>query len=84
VAVAVAGGTAQLRAHQRQRQLTGKKFVIGKPRPGEAFGENVGRRRRAVQLTQAFGKCRQALARNPLVPDHATADALIDDLSPLW
>ena len=27
---------------------------------------------------------REALARNPLVPDRATADRLIADLSPLW
>ena len=35
-------------------------------------------------LTSSLDTARQALARNPLVPDAATADRLIADLSPLW
>jgi 6-phospho-beta-glucosidase len=38
----------------------------------------------AASLTQDARAARAALAHNPLVPDRATADALIDDLSPLW
>jgi 6-phospho-beta-glucosidase len=35
-------------------------------------------------LTPSLDAAREALARNPLVPDRATAGALVDDLSPLW
>ena len=35
-------------------------------------------------LARSLDAARDALAHNPLVPDRATADALIDDLSPLW
>ena len=35
-------------------------------------------------LTQSLDAAREALASNPLVPDHATADRLVRDLSPLW
>ena len=35
-------------------------------------------------LTQSATAAREALAANPLVPDEATADRLIADLSPLW
>jgi 6-phospho-beta-glucosidase len=35
-------------------------------------------------LAQSLDAAHEALARNPLVPDRATAAALIDDLSPLW
>jgi 6-phospho-beta-glucosidase len=35
-------------------------------------------------LTASMDAARDALAHNPLVPDAATAAALIDDLSPLW
>ena len=35
-------------------------------------------------LARSLDAAREALARNPLVPDRATADALVDDLSPLW
>jgi 6-phospho-beta-glucosidase len=35
-------------------------------------------------LTQSLEAARDALARNPLVPDPATADRLIADLFPLW
>jgi 6-phospho-beta-glucosidase len=42
--------------------------------------------RRTVQaaLVQSPDRARDALAANPLVPDTATADRLIADLSPLW
>jgi 6-phospho-beta-glucosidase len=42
------------------------------------------RRTVAASLAQSLAAAREALAHNPLVPDRATADALIDDLSPLW
>ena len=35
-------------------------------------------------LTQSLDAAREALASNPLVPDRATADRLVRDLSPLW
>jgi len=35
-------------------------------------------------LTPTLDAAVVALARNPLVPDEATAARLIDDLSPLW
>ena len=35
-------------------------------------------------LAQSLDVAREALALNPLVPDRATADRLIADLSPLW
>jgi 6-phospho-beta-glucosidase len=35
-------------------------------------------------LDQSLDAARAALARNPLVADAATADRLVDDLSPLW
>lgn len=38
---------------------------------------------RAV-LARSVDAAREALANNPLVPDRATADRLIRDLSPLW
>jgi 6-phospho-beta-glucosidase len=38
---------------------------------------------RAV-LAQSVDAAREALANNPLVPDRATADRLVRDLSPLW
>ena len=58
-----AGGAPQMRAHQRQRELPGKQFVIGKPHPGAAFRQNIGGRRRPVQCLQRCGKARIALAR---------------------
>jgi 6-phospho-beta-glucosidase len=35
-------------------------------------------------LAQSIDAAREALAQNPLVADAATADRLVDDLSPLW
>ena len=35
-------------------------------------------------LHASIDAARDALAHNPLVPDRATADRLIADLSPLW
>lgn len=35
-------------------------------------------------LTRSLDAARAALAANPLVPDRVTANALVDDLSPLW
>jgi len=35
-------------------------------------------------LDQSIDAARDALAHNPLVADAATADRLVDDLSPLW
>ena len=46
--IAVAGRAAQLRAHQRQRQLAGEQFVEGEPRPERAVRQDVGRVRRGT------------------------------------
>ena len=62
---AAAGLAAHVRAHQRERELAGEQFVIGKPRPGRALRRDVVRLGRAVQAAQRVGKCREALARNP-------------------
>jgi 6-phospho-beta-glucosidase len=35
-------------------------------------------------LAQSVDAAREALANNPLIPDRATADRLVRDLSPLW
>ena len=53
--MAVAGRTAQLRAHQRQRQLTGQQFVEGEPRPERAIGQDVGQFDRHMDAVQRFG-----------------------------
>ena len=53
--VAVARGPAQLRAHQRQRQLTGQQFVEGKPRPERAVGQDIGQLDRHMDAVQRFG-----------------------------
>jgi 6-phospho-beta-glucosidase len=42
------------------------------------------RRTVAAALAQSAGLARDALAANPLVPDPATADRLVGELSPLW
>ena len=42
------------------------------------------RRTVAAALAPSIDAARDALAHNPLVPDAATADRLIADLSPLW
>ena len=44
-----AGGAAQMRAHQRQRELSGQQLVIGEARPGHAFRPRVGRLGRMMQ-----------------------------------
>ena len=35
-------------------------------------------------IARSVDAARDALANNPLVPDRATADRLVRDLSPLW
>jgi alpha-galactosidase/6-phospho-beta-glucosidase family protein len=42
------------------------------------------RRTVAVALAPSLDGARAALAANPLVPNRAAADALVDDLLPLW
>ncbi len=41
---------AQMRAHQRQRELPGQQFVISEPGPGEAFRQDVVRLGGPVQM----------------------------------
>ena len=53
--VAVAGGPAQLRPHQRQRQLAGEQLVEGKPRPERAVGQNVGQLDGHMHAVERFG-----------------------------
>ena len=57
------------------------------PRAGRAAAGRVKEYERLTvraALTQSLDAAREALAHNPLVPDRATADRLIADLSPLW
>jgi alpha-galactosidase/6-phospho-beta-glucosidase family protein len=42
------------------------------------------RRTVGAALTRSLDAAREALAANPLVPDAATADRLVAELSPLW
>ena len=69
--VALARGPAQLRPHQRQRQLTGQEFVEGKPRPERAVGQYIGQLDRDMDAVQRFGKRREFAAA-----DHFRADPL--------
>ncbi len=57
--VAVARGPAQLRPHQRQRQLTGQQFVEGKPRPERAIGQDIGQFDRHMHAVQRFARCQE-------------------------
>ena len=62
---AAAGLPAHMRAHQRQRELAGEQFVVGEPRPGQAFRRDVVRLGRPMQMAQRVGEGRKALARDP-------------------
>ena len=68
--VAVAGGPAQLRAHQRQRQLTGQQFVEGEPRPERAVGQDIGQLDRHMDAVAALRRYRRKFA----AADHLRAD----------
>ena len=63
---AAAGLPAHMGAHQRERELAGEQFVIGKPRPGRHFpaATSCGSRR-PVQMAQRVGKGWEVLARDP-------------------
>ena len=60
-----AGGAPQMRAHQRERELAGQEFVVGKPRPGQAFRQTGRRVPPAGADAQRLGEGRKAFARNP-------------------
>ncbi len=62
---AAAGLPPHVRAHQRERELAGEQFVIGKPRPCGVFRKDIVWLRRPVQMTQRRGKGRKAFARHP-------------------
>jgi hypothetical protein len=59
---ASAGLSSHVRAHQCERQLTGKQFVKGESRPGQTLRRDVMRLGRAVQMAQGVGKGGKALA----------------------
>ena len=67
--VAVAGRTPQLRAHQRQRQLTGQQFVEGEPRPERAVGQDVGEFERHMHAVERLADRRKAAAANDFRAD---------------
>ena len=67
--MAVAGGAAQLRADQRQRQLTGQQFVEGKPRPEETIGQDIRQLERHMHAVQRFGDRRKLAAAQHLGTD---------------
>ncbi len=54
-------------AHQRERELAGKEFVIGKPRPSRALRHYLGRRARIMQALQRGRERRKLLTRQPRV-----------------
>jgi len=67
--MAVARRPPQLRAHQRQRQLTGQKFVEGEARPERTIGQDIRQLERHVHAVQRFGDVRKFAAA-----DHFRAD----------
>jgi len=58
--------------------------VPGRIRPLLMAVKEYERRTVEAAVAQSADRARDALAANPLVPDAATADRLIADLSPLW
>ena len=60
-----AGGTPQMGAHQRERELAGQQLVIGEPRPRQAFRQEIGGLGGPVQDAQRVGERRKALACDP-------------------
>jgi hypothetical protein len=67
--VTVAGGATQLRAHQRQRQLTGQQLVEGEPRPERAVGQNVRQLDRHMHAAQRLGDIREVAAADDFRAD---------------
>ena len=67
--MAVAGGPAQLRAHQRQRQLTGQQFVEGEPRPERPVGQDIRQLDRHMHAVQRFGDRRKLAAADDFRAD---------------
>ena len=55
-----AGGAAEMRAHERERELAGEQFVIGEPRPGRALAAAMSAARRPMQRAQRLGEGRKA------------------------
>ena len=60
--MARAGGPAQLRAHQCQRQLSREQFVEGEPRPERAIRQNVRQFDRDMDTLQRFSQRRKIAA----------------------
>ena len=58
--------------------------VPGRIRPLLFRVKDYERRTVAAALARSPERAREALAANPLVPDPATAERLVDELSPLW
>jgi len=58
--------------------------VVDRVRPLLARVKEYERLTVRAALTQSLDAAREALASDPLVPDRATADRLVRDLSPLW
>ena len=67
--VAVARRAPQLRAHQRQRQLTGEQFIEREPRPERAIGQNVGEFDRQMHAIECLPNGRKAAAANDFRAD---------------
>ena len=62
---AAAGLAALVRAHQRERELAGEQFVIGEPRPGRTFGQQVAGLGGAVQALERLGEAGKLVALEP-------------------
>ena len=85
-----AGGAAQMRAHQRQRELAGQQFVIGEPRPGRRCPASTSAgsagRCSVAQRVGEGGEAARARARpGPAIPagPGAAASARVDRLAHL-
>ncbi len=54
-----------MRTHERERQLTREKLVVGKTRPCQSFRQNVGRIIGSVEKVQRVSERGKTLARYP-------------------
>ena len=67
--MALAGGTAQLRTHQRQRQLSGQQFIERQPRPERTVRQDVRQLEWHMHAVQRFLDWRKLAAADDLGAD---------------
>ncbi len=82
---AAASSLALMAAQERQRELTGEQFVIGKPRPGRALRLEVFGRLRMMDPAQGRGEVRKIIAPDPcgVLPFRQIRHAIESDLDRL-